>query len=88
MDYALDLIQIGSGINGNGTNPELVASLNINSDSTIGNVVSAARNVLGVEPSTYFKELLDRQLQANVNYQSTASKDLELLQSYGFSVRN
>jgi hypothetical protein len=83
QDYATDLTIIAQGITNGNLNPEMVASLNVNADATIGNVVDAAQNVLRVKvPSTYLA-LKDKQLAANKNFQNDTTKVSELKNAYG-----
>ncbi len=83
MDYATDMLRIAEGINGDGVDPELVASLNINSDSTIENVITAAEKVLGVDAPPAYRGLLEKQRLANENYQKEVTNKPELLDAYG-----
>lgn len=85
MDYALDLIQIAQGTSkgGSGVAAESVASLNVNADATIDNVISAAANVLGVSVPPEFQTLRRKQLDANSRFQKEAPQIPELKEAYG-----
>ena len=83
MDYAVDLFLIAQGtVSEKGMDPELVASLNINADSTIVNVVDAAKNVFGVEPTEYFAKMAENQKKANVEFQEYVKNNSTLTKIY------
>lgn len=88
LEYALDNIRIAEavtpGIDGvTGVDSELVASLNVNADVTIANVVRAAKNIFGVDAPYEFKQLLYWQSIADEAWQQRVKENPWLLQSYG-----
>ncbi len=87
MDYALDLIRIADGsISNEGMEPEMVASLNVNADATIENVINAAEGVFGVSaPAGFYSELREKQRKANEAYQQFVCTNQELVDVYGLS---
>ncbi|MCX6819388.1 MAG: hypothetical protein NT129_05335 [Candidatus Aenigmarchaeota archaeon] len=87
MDYATDMLRIAEGINGNGMDPELVASMNVNADATIEHVITAAEKVLGVDTPPAYRDLLVRQHSANENYQKEVTNKPELLGVYGIQAK-
>ncbi len=84
LDYGLDLIRMGQGTSGATSLPsEAVASLNVNANATIENVISAAEKVLGAQPRAEFKNLLAQQKAANDAFHKEARQLRELKEVYG-----
>lgn len=85
MDYALDLTLIADGMLGSdGMDPESVASLNVDADATIENVIEAGRNIFQVEPTGFFNQVYQQQQAANEQFQIEFRKNQELIDLYGF----